>query len=181
MYIITRLDPTNIYHHLEEYVTVFSSLAAIHDVMPQQVIIADNFIPGPFMDDFGRFSRLPQIWMRDLGRVCFKRAIIAAYSPASLLSYLGVGTRHTCPSLIMLAAAHWHRHLYHTSAPAFDPSASLMPKHVQGDMVADTSSIRLNVVRVTQRFFERALSASGSLKWLATPAHAYKRSRGFNN
>jgi hypothetical protein len=157
--IVTRLDPTNIYHHMEQYLNTFASLLVFNQSQGRnlQVFIADNFIVGPFIEDFKRLAGSPVQFLRSHKCTCFKRAFMATYSP-SILTF----SHPRCPSLIMLAAAHWHRNLYRDLAPSFDRSINhLRPGH--GDMIGATETVRLNVVWITRHFFDRASIAGGSL------------------
>lgn len=155
--IVTRLDPTNIYHHMEQYINIVASLLVL-EIAHAQVFIADNFIVGPFIEDFKRLAGLPLQFLGSYKCVCFKHAFLATYSP----SVFTLG-RPRYPSLVVLASAHVHRHLYRDLAPSFDKSIQSNIRPVYGDMTGSTESVRLNVVWITRHFFDRASIAGGSL------------------
>lgn len=89
--------------------TVFTSLAVLglKGNTSLQVILADHFDEGPFMEDWRRLSypRPPRFLSR-MEPSCFRLAFHAAYAPPDkcLLDYFGILNYESCPSLLAMAA-----------------------------------------------------------------------------
>lgn len=121
---------------------------------------------------------------------CFKRSIHAHYvEPGkAFLGYEGIGTKHDCPSTLLMAAAHWQRYLFKDTLPAAErrelesfedearatvgPAAASLTKPEiakQPRISASQRHRRLNVVWLSRSWFSRGLKAGGGLTgWQAS-------------
>jgi hypothetical protein len=170
---------------------------------PVQVVIADHFEEGPFIELWQRLSNPhPVIALNHPslnGRLaCFTHSTFAHYvgPDKAFLGYEGVGSEHTCPSTLLMAAAHWQRYLFKELLPvqerkeyeAFEHAVqqavhhdqlhteSILPTvpylHATGTTISssfDQPHRRLNVLWLSRTWFSRSMKAGGGLTgWQAS-------------
>eukprot|EP00798_Chlamydomonas_sp_ICE-L_P002599 gene2599-30995_t len=128
MLIVTRVDPTNPFHHMESFVHLLISLeVGMTNVTKwggkkpdaMQVMLADHFDDGPMIDIWRRVSApYPVLHLKDSklpGPTCFKQSLFSHYvHPVATICGHGrqVGKKNQCVSSVMLAASHWQRFLF---------------------------------------------------------------------
>ncbi|GFR47853.1 hypothetical protein Agub_g9636, partial [Astrephomene gubernaculifera] len=124
--LLTRWDPTNALHSLEEAVTAFVTLAVLDDpdlrTQGLQVVVADGKPDGFFLDVWAALSRpyplrllARQPWPAD---TCLTRSLHSASGGPSILTSMGVVQRTNCRSPVAVGAALWLRYML---APALQP------------------------------------------------------------
>jgi len=118
--LLHRYDVGNAYHHLEDVVTMFLTLAVMNSPAVKekgiQVLISDSKGIGFFPEIWQRLSHPhPVRVLRDEPfppGTCFRHMVHPPYAGASLFSYTGVGRESHCRSPILLGLAHWLRSLF---------------------------------------------------------------------
>lgn len=142
-------------------------------LMLSQVILADHFAEGPFIEIWKRLSHPRAV--TTLSKLasqqpvaCFERAILAHYaSPSSaFLGYEGVGQEHTCPSILLMAVSHWLRFMFldSLSSLVLEPKNSATAiKRAQHILAVPAGQQQLSVVYVSRSWFERGMLAGGGL------------------
>lgn len=183
---VSRLDPTNPYHHTQTLVQTFLSLAVVaqnttYDQL--QVIIADHFAAGPFIEIWNRLSRPHPVVKLPSNKfaepTCFAKSIQAQYcSPGeSFLGLEGIGVERTCPSLLLMAFAHWQRHLFQELLPMPEQLEYQKLGGLEAKLTGVQNSIlhrRLNVVWLSRQWFGKGMRAGGGLTgWQAQRQLAY--------
>eukprot|EP00798_Chlamydomonas_sp_ICE-L_P017575 gene17575-23900_t len=150
---LTRVDPTNPFHHMESLVHLLISLevgmsdsAVWGNTGPDamQLVLADHFEEGPLMEVWRRISApYPVLHLgrsRLPGPTCFKRSLHSHYvHPSWSITGFGAQVQQPtdCVSAIMLAASHWHRFLFLELLPEPD-RLFYIPKHLQQEAAAAT-------------------------------------------
>ena len=171
---VSRLDPTNPYHHTQTLVQTFLSLAIVnayktHSFKHLQVILADHFPLGPFIDLWNRISQpygvttLSSKFLKT--PTCFRESIQAHYcSPGdSFLGLEGIGSEHACPSTVLMAIAHWQRYLYSELLPLEERLEYEHAVQNRTQNSTETHHRRLNVVWLSRQWFGKSMQAGGGL------------------
>lgn len=155
-------------------------------VVVLQVVIADRFAAGPFKEIWQRMSDpFPVVSLSSFAHAsqptCFTSSIHAHYAPPNkaFLGYEGVGAEHTCPSHILMAAAHWQRYLFKEILPSAERREYEVLEHTHLNGGSKTSTLqhtpasaqqrRLHVVWLSRSWFGRSMRAGGGLTgWQAS-------------
>lgn len=141
--------------------------------MYAQVLLADHFVEGPYIEIWRRLSfPYPVKPVSDMvsgqAATCFQNAILAHYALPNnaFLGYEGVGQEFDCPSTLLMAVSHWLRYLLMDSSvlPSLKPlSEPAALKRAEQLLAVPPGHQQLKVVFVSRSWFERGMLAGGGL------------------
>ncbi|KXZ45728.1 hypothetical protein GPECTOR_51g714 [Gonium pectorale] len=115
VYFVTRMDPTNAFHHFEEVVNFFASIAIFpHKELLQQgiaVVAFDGAVPGYFLELWRRIAypyRIRFLRARPYPPgTCFKHVLLASMPHRTLYTHFWPGRDTHCRSLVFTGLMAW--------------------------------------------------------------------------
>ncbi|KAG2437326.1 hypothetical protein HXX76_005983 [Chlamydomonas incerta] len=125
VYFVTRMDPTNAYHHFEEVMNFFAAMYMYpHKELLQQgiTIVAFDGAPKGFYLELWRRIAYP-FRIRFLRErpypdgTCFKNVLIASMPHRSMYTHFWPGVKTMCRSLFMSSAVRWTHMLMADARP----------------------------------------------------------------
>ncbi|KAG2485951.1 hypothetical protein HYH03_015395 [Edaphochlamys debaryana] len=126
VYFVTRMDPTNAFHHFEEVVNFFSALLMYDDkeLLKKQgitIVAFDGAPKGFFLELWRRIAYPYRIrFLRERPypeNTCFKQVLIAAMPHRSLYTHFWPGQRTGCRSAVMTGVITWAQELMSDARP----------------------------------------------------------------
>lgn len=125
VYFVTRMDPTNAYHHFEEVVNFFAALWMYprKDLLEQGITVVafDGAVPGFYLELWRRMAFPAKVrFLRNNPYppgTCFRHALIASMPHRSMYTHYWPGVTTNCRGVVMTAVMRWAHELLADTRP----------------------------------------------------------------